>query len=74
MYLFEEGGVLHTGNTFFKGLRFLNGKVGVDISTIAAMASAAKAQEFTGPDYTQCPAHDLVYVHLHKPTPADEDL
>ena len=38
-----------------KGLRYLKGEVGVNISTIAAMAPAMKAREFTGPKFTQCP-------------------
>ena len=48
--MLEEGG----GNIFLKGLRYLKGKVGVNISTIAAMPSAAKAREFTDPLFTQC--------------------
>ena len=65
--MLEEG-----GNTFFKGLRYLEGDVGVNISTIAAMASAVKVREFTGPEYTKCtlyPAlHSLVRATLTSET------
>ena len=47
-----------------KGLRYPEGEVGVNISTFAAMAPAAKAREFTGPEFTQCPVTEDIFTNL----------
>ena len=38
------------GNTFCKGLRVFERRVGVSLRNISSMASTAKAREFIGPD------------------------
>ena len=51
--MLEEG-----GEHLFLGSK--KGEVGVNVRTIAAMVSAAKAHEFFGPEYTQCPAIEVI--------------